>query len=74
MSFTKPQGKGQIILSVAVVDRGNFVQVRTTASYGGGLALKGLQEEYLQNFHVVLFRSLNITDPSERNIHIEVAK
>jgi hypothetical protein len=74
MSFTKQTGKGQMILSVTVMDRGNVVQVRTTASHGGGLAIAGLQEEFIQNFHVVLFRNLNISDPSERKINVELMK
>ena len=60
-----------MILSVTVTDRGNVVQVRTTASYGGGIAIAGLHEEYIQNFHVVLFRNLNISDPSERKIGLD---
>ena len=63
-----------MILSVTVTDRGNVVQVRTTASYGGGIAIAGLHEEYIQNFHVVLFRNLNISDPSERKISVELIK
>ncbi len=35
MSFTRPTGEGQMILNASVTTKGNIVQVRTTASYGG---------------------------------------
>lgn len=74
MSFTKQIGKGQMILSASVTTKGNIVQVRTTASYGGGLALAGLHEEIIHNFYVFLFRNLNITDPSEEKVNIELLR
>jgi hypothetical protein len=59
-----------MILSVTIKDVGGRVQVNTIASYGGDLALRGMHEECINNFHVYLFRNLGITDQSERNIDI----
>jgi hypothetical protein len=70
MSFRRKSGDGEMILSVTVKDVGGRVQVSTTASYGGGVAIRGLHEEYINNFHTYLFRNLGITDQSERNIDI----
>ena len=74
MSFTERVGDGQMNVSVHVTERESVIQVNTTASMGGGLAIAGLHEECIQNFHVMLFRNLNISDPSERNINIELIK
>lgn len=73
-SFRKRTGEGEMVLSVTVREAGGMVQVRTTASYGGGVAIRGLHEEYIRNFHVLLFRSLGISDPSERKVNIEELK
>lgn len=70
MSFSKNVGNGQMTLNVSVTKPKDIVNVRTTSNYGGGLAIAGLHEEYIKNFHVMLFRKLNITDPSQRNIAI----
>lgn len=71
MSFRKHVGNGEMVLSVTIKDVGGIVQVRTTSSYAGEfLAIKGLHEEYINNFHVFLFRNLGITDQSEKNIDI----
>jgi hypothetical protein len=70
MSFRRTIGKGEMILSVTVKDVGGRVQVSTTAAYGGDLAIRGLHEECINNFHTYLFRNLGITDASERNVDI----
>lgn len=71
MSFAERSGDGQMVLNVSILDQGGRIIVRTTASYGGGLAITGLHEEYIKNFHILIFRNLNITDLSERNIDIQ---
>ena len=71
MSFRRKSGKGEMVLNVTVKDVGGIVQVRTTASYGGNLAIHGLHEEYIHNFHVFLFRNLGISSASEQHINIE---
>lgn len=70
-SFSKQIGKGTMTLNVNITEDKGIIKVRTTARYGGDLAISGLHEEVIQNFHVFLFRNLNITDKSERNIDIE---
>lgn len=75
MSFTKKIGKGDMILSVQVVNADEHIVVRTTANYAGDLAIMGLHEEAIRIFHDALFRNLNIVEPSERNnVRIEVVK
>ena len=71
MSFRKRVGKGEMVLSVTVKEVDGIVRVRTTASYGGHLAIHGLHEEFIHNFHVFLFRNLGISDDSEKNVNIE---
>jgi len=71
MSFRKLVGKGEMILSVKIQNVHGVVKVLTTASYGGRAAIRGLHEEFLNNFHVFLFRNLGISDTSEKNISIE---
>jgi hypothetical protein len=67
MSFTKKVGKGDLILSVQVTEANGRVGTRTTANFAGGLAIAGLHEEAIRNFHILLFRNLNITESSELN-------
>ena len=74
MSFTQRVGDKSVILSVNISDSGGKIRVRTVASVGGGLAVKGLHEEFINNFHVFLFRNLNITDAAERNVVFEQLK
>lgn len=71
ISFAKRVGKGQMNVNVNVAERPEATQVRTTANYGGGLAIAGLHEEFIRNFHVLLFRNLGITEPSERNVDVQ---
>jgi hypothetical protein len=70
MAFRKKVGDGEMTLSVTIKDVTGVIQVRTIASYGGGLAIHGLHEEFIRNFHTLLFRNLGISDANERNINI----
>lgn len=70
MSFSKHIGKGDMILSVQIVDKKGDIQVRTTGNYAGGIALAGIHEEVINNFHVMLFRNLDISENSEKNVSI----
>jgi hypothetical protein len=74
MSFSETIGGGDMILSVQVVEANGIVKVQTTANFAGDIAIAGLHTEVIRNFHVLLFRNLNISDPSARNINIEVVK
>ena len=71
MSFMQRFGKEQMVLNASILDQGGKIVVRTTANWGGGLAITGHHEEFIRNFHVQLFRKLNVSDPSERNIDIQ---
>ena len=71
MSFMERFGKEQMVLNASILDQSGKIVVRTTANWGGGLAIKGHHEEFINNFHVQLFRKLNVSDPSERNIDIQ---
>jgi hypothetical protein len=71
MSFSKHIGKGDMILSVQVAEAAGIVNVQTTGNFAGDIAIRGLHEEVIRNFHVFLFRNLNIEDPSARNVRIE---
>lgn len=71
MSFMQRFGKEQMVLNASILDQSGKIVVRTTANWGGGLAIKGHHEEFINNFHVQLFRKLNVSDPSERNIDIQ---
>ena len=73
MSFVKTIGSVEMAVNVSVKQAGDRVHVTTTASTGK-VALRGLMEEEIRNFHVLLFRTLGITDMAERNIDIQVAK
>jgi hypothetical protein len=74
ISFRKKSGKGEMILNVTVKTGNGSVQVNTIATYSGGIAISGLHEEYIRNFHIFLFRRLGITDPSKTNVIIEEMK
>jgi hypothetical protein len=74
MSFTKRVGDASMNFTVNVTEQGNIVQVRSMANYVGGVAVVGEHEKFLKNFHAALFRNLNISDPSERKINVELAK
>ena len=67
MSFTKKIANGNMILAVQIAQADGAVGVRTTANYAGDIAIKGMHEEAIRNFHIMLFRNLNITNPSELN-------
>lgn len=71
MSFMQRFGKEQMVLNASILDQGGRIVVRTTANWGGGLAMMGHHEEFINNFHVQLFRKQNVSDPSERNIDIQ---
>ena len=71
MSFSKVIGKGDMILSVQVAEKSGIINVQTTSNYAGDIAIVGLHEEVIRNFHVFLFRNLNIENPSARNVKIE---
>lgn len=71
MSFMQRFGEEQMVLNVSILDQGGRIVVRTTANWGGGLAIKGHHEEFINNFHVQLFRNLNISETSERKINIQ---
>lgn len=70
MSFVQTFGDERMIFNASVADLGGRVVVRTTANYTGGLAIKGHHEEFINNFHVYLFRNLNISEASERRLTI----
>lgn len=74
MSFSKTIGDGDMILSVQIAEKDGVINVRTTGNFAGGVAIAGLHEEVIRNFHVFLFRNLNIEDPSARNVRIEEMK
>jgi hypothetical protein len=74
MSFSKHIGKGDMILSVQIVQVGGIINVQTTGNFAGDIAIAGLHEEVIRNFHVFLFRNLNIEDPSARNVRISEVK
>jgi hypothetical protein len=74
MSFTRLAGKKTVVLSANITDNSGIIHVSTVVSVGGGLAIRGLHEEYIKNFHVFLFRNLNITDVAERNLVLEQLK
>ena len=74
ISFSKIIGKGDMILSVQIVDAQGIINVRTTGNFAGDIAIAGLHEEVIRNFHVFLFRNLNILDPSARKVRIEKMK
>lgn len=71
MSFFKRIGGGIMNLNVLLSEEGKMIVVRTTAEFTGDLALKGLHEEVISNFHVYLQRILKITDPGARNVQIQ---
>ena len=72
MSFMQKFGEEQMVLNAAIVDQGGGnIVVRTTANWGGGLAIRGHHEEFIRNFHVQLFRNLNVSEMSERGIQIQ---
>lgn len=71
MSFTKKIAEGNMILSVRIADENNIIRVKTTANFAGDIAIAGLHEEAIRNFHILLFRGLNIAPESEMsNVHI----
>lgn len=71
LSFTKKIAKGDMILSVRIIDENNIIRVKTTANFAGDIAIAGLHEEAIRNFHILLFRELNIAPESEiSNVHI----
>ena len=70
ISLSKRVAKGDFILGVRVTEASKRVNVQTTGSFGGDLAVAGLHEEFIKNFHVFLFRILGISDPAARNISI----
>lgn len=72
MSFSRRVGDGQMVVSAQVTDNTSLVQVRTTASFGGRLALAGMHEEFIRNFHKLMFRNLNITDISEQKVNVQL--
>ena len=74
MSFSKTIGEGEMILSAQITEANGIVNVNTTANYAGDIAIAGLHEEVIHNFHVFLFRNLNITDPSAMNVRISQMK
>jgi len=74
ISFRKSVGKVEMILSVRVKSLGGRVQVHTTATSGGGLAIRGLHEEFIHNFHVFLFRNLGVTNASEEQVNIDIQR
>ncbi len=74
MTFSKPIGAGEMVQSVQILEAPNgIIKVQTTAHYANpkSLALAGLHEEIINNFHVYLFQNLNITTPTEQNVRIE---
>lgn len=71
LSFTKKIAKGDMILSVRIIDENNIIRVKTTANFAGDIAIAGLHEEAIRNFHKLLFRGLDIEPESEMsNVHI----
>jgi hypothetical protein len=74
ISMTKRVGDGNMNLNVVIKQDGPVVDVKTTAAYGGGLAIRGLHEEIIRNFHVFMFRNLNITKKEERLVRIDGLK
>lgn len=74
MTFSKQIGRGTFILSVSIVEADGLIKVTTTGNYVGDIAIKGLHEEVIRNFHVFLFRNLNVSNPSEMNVRIEQGK
>lgn len=72
LSFTKKIANGNMILNVRIADTNNVMRVRTTANYAGDIAIRGLHEEAIRNFHILLFRALNIASQSElNNVRVE---
>lgn len=74
MSFSKAIGEGDMILSAQIAEANGIVNVQTTGNFAGRIALAGLHEEVITNFHVLLFRNLKISDPAAKNVRIEVLK
>ena len=73
-SFSRKIGRGDMILSVRVQDAGGVTKVSTTANYAGTVAIAGLHEESIRNFHVLLFRNLDISDPEKSRLLIQELK
>lgn len=72
MSFMQKFGEEDMVLNAVIVDQGGGnIAVRTTANWSGGLAIRGHHEEFIRNFHVLLFRNLNVSEMSERGIQIQ---
>lgn len=74
ISLTQRVGDGNMNLNAVIRQEGPIVTVKTTAAYGGGLAIRGLHEEIINNFHIVIFRNLNITKQEERLVRIDGLK
>ncbi len=72
VSFTKTIGKGNMILNARIASENGAILVRTTANFVGRFAITGLHEEAIRNFHILMFRQLNIAPESElSNVHVE---
>ena len=72
MSFIRKIGEGDMILNVRITDQNKLIRVRTTANFAGDLGIAGLHEEAISNFHIFLFRTLNVAPESEMsNVKIE---
>ena len=74
ISMSQRVGDGTMYLNTVIRQEGSIVNVKTTASYGGGLAIRGLHEEKINNLYVVMFRNLNITKQDERSVRISGLK
>ena len=70
MSFETRSGDGQMVLSVNVAGTNGHVTVQATSALGGDIGIAGLDNEFINNFYVYLFRDLNITRRSEKEVEI----
>lgn len=72
ISLTRKIGDGNMILNARIVGDNKTVRVQTTANFTGDIAIAGMHEEAIRNFHIMLFRKLNVDVGTElNNVRVE---
>lgn len=73
LTLTRPFADKKMTVTVHVRDQGGNIHVNAFAIFND-IAISGVYEETIKNFHVALFRNLNIDQSEMSNVVIQEAK
>jgi len=72
VAFRFRAGKAEGSLNFQLKEEAGQIKVRTSTVYGGDIAIAGELENNIRIIHKSIFSNLNITDPLEKNVKIEI--